>query len=623
MISARFWDEVASRTLFVLLLAVGLFPPHVHPPLLPALALSALLITLGLLGSGRLPSPRAGVAVPLMTACALAVLSAATALEPVSSVRLLAAWFAGGVVFAAARTSAGEREARRTAAAVALLATLLGGLGVYQSLVAFPAVGESPVRVGSAAPESGADAPPRAEGSQAAGSDAAGRKREAEEARVRSGRAVGTVGIPASLASLFLLGVPLAAAAAADSTGPMRMAWSMAAALQMAALVATRSVGAAAALLVAAAICAPLWVERRSALRISLLAAALVAAALAAGPRLTAGGEGSLLRSVGERAANWKAGFSMLASHPLLGVGPDNYGVAFSGHRTWAGNETRHAHNSYLEVASDMGLPILPFAAIALAGLIGAAVRVSRRDGAAADARWRGRALAVGCLAWAAQNVVDFTGYIAASSVPFLAAAGLLVREARAFRDGGTDPPAPPAGIPARALLLAAALLAVFVTIPDAVSGPELEKAVGAASHGDFEEAAAHARRAALWNPFDPEPRVMIARSLMDEALRLEDHSLQSPGSLAEALAEAEEAVRLDPATANRRAVLAMARATVGDVAGAYAAMAAAARLNAFRESYAADRDRLRAILTAESREPSERGGVPAEPAHPPPGGKP
>jgi len=594
MTGLRFWGILISVVVPALVVAAGLLPPHVVPALEGPMALAALMIVVALAGSGRLRSPGPGVALALAASGFLAVLSSCLAMQPWISARTLIAWFAAGIVFTASRAVPGEAEAGRLASSVAVLALILGTLGLYQSLVAFPEAARVEVRAGGEGASAGTT--PRWE-----------RRLEVEEARLRSGRAVGTLGFPAALASLLILGLPLTAARAIGSSGAARASWAAATVLLAAALVATRSIGAAGALGGALILSLPFWrgIDRRY--RIALAASVLAVGAIVVAPRLAATGEGSGLLSLSLRAANWKAGLSMLVSHPFLGVGPGNYGVAFPLHRTWASNETQHAHNAYLEIASDLGVMAIPFLVLGAFALIGW-IRIPEAAGERGGRLLVHRALALSSLAWAAQNLFDFTAYLSATAIPFAAVLGLLARSAAAYRErgpGGEAPPAAlqprPAGMATRSILLAAAVLAALMAVGDSLSRIHLDRAVDAAAARDFETGAIEARRASVLNPWDPEARVVLSQSLIDAALHRPDSDPGRPSLLEDALVEAEEGVRLDPFTANRRAALAMARAAVGDAAGAYAALAAASRLNPFKASYGIERDQMLGILEGES----------------------
>jgi hypothetical protein len=562
-----------------MVLGVALLPPHVHTGLLAPLCLAGLLLAISISGARLLSSPRAGTAAAMLAASFLVVMSAANAHQALRSMRLLAIWLVGGVLFVAVRQQREERRAASVVPALAIAASLLAVLGLYQTLVSFPG-----------AAGAGLEAPPGA-------SEDAARFAEAVNIRLRSGRAVGTMGLPALLASILVMGIPLTVALAVAGGGWSRLAWSLLAIVETAGLIATRSVGGAAALLLAVSICAPFWAGPGARRRWGVLAIVVVVVAFVGAPRVAGVGEGSAASSLRERAANWEVALSMLISDPILGVGPDNYGIAFPGHRSWASNETQHAHNTFLEIVSDLGLPAVPFLIAGIVALARWAAAASRsRPGDAARARWRDRALAIACVAWAAQNLVDFGAYVAASMIPFMAVAGLLARQASRLR-AAEDERSPPAGLPTRALLLIVTSLVALAAIPDAVSRRHLDVAVERAAGRDLEGAAGAARLAVTWNPLDPEARTMLALSLVGQAVEIPVGAPGRAGIIEEARAAAEEAVRLDPVTANRRAALARVRIADADLAGGYAAMSTAARLNPFKSRYADDRDELRSHL--------------------------
>ena len=110
--------------------------------------------------------------------------------------------------------------------------------------------------------------------------------------------------------------------------------------------------------------------------------------------------------AVVERLAHWQAAAEMAAAHPWLGVGLGNYAAAYDRYRLarWP-LALGHAHNFYLNLAAETGLPgLLIFVALLLAAAL-QALRVLR------TARGWQRALALGLLAAGAHlaihNVVD------------------------------------------------------------------------------------------------------------------------------------------------------------------------------------------------------------------------
>ena len=110
--------------------------------------------------------------------------------------------------------------------------------------------------------------------------------------------------------------------------------------------------------------------------------------------------------AVVERLAHWQAAAEMAAAHPWLGVGLGNYAAAYERYRLvrWP-LALGHAHNFYLNLAAETGLPgLLIFVALLLA-----AAQQGWRTLRSASG-WQ-RALALGILAagahLAAHSVVD------------------------------------------------------------------------------------------------------------------------------------------------------------------------------------------------------------------------
>ena len=243
MPSGRVWRRITAWTLPVLILAAGLLPPDVHPVLVAPLALCTLLLAIGVLGGGGLASPRVGVAAPLLAFALIVALSMLTSLQLLRSLRQIVLWSICGIVLVSARSLCDLKDARRVASVIALLGAVLASLGLYQSVVAFPAA-EASLATESSPGESAAAGLLDAERPPSTG-PAKQSVPEAVAARLRSGRAIGSFALPALLGSVLILGAPLAAAEAAAAHGAWRVLWAGAALVQLAALVATKSVGAA------------------------------------------------------------------------------------------------------------------------------------------------------------------------------------------------------------------------------------------------------------------------------------------------------------------------------------------------------------------------------------------
>jgi O-antigen ligase len=121
----------------------------------------------------------------------------------------------------------------------------------------------------------------------------------------------------------------------------------------------------------------------------------------------------------------WKDTVRLIGGHPLLGSGLGTFPVAFTRvQSTFLGRFVNHAHNDYLELASDLGIP----AAALFFGSTGALlVRVARKA-ASSEVSFE-RAMALGCLGSIAaillHSLTDFNLYIPANALVFSLILGL------------------------------------------------------------------------------------------------------------------------------------------------------------------------------------------------------
>ena len=125
------------------------------------------------------------------------------------------------------------------------------------------------------------------------------------------------------------------------------------------------------------------------------------------------------------RLSLWIDSARLVAGHPLLGSGLGTFPVAFTTvQTTFLGKFVNHAHNDYLEFASDLGVP----AAILLFGSIAAVfVRLASKI-ASASVSFE-KAAALGCLGAIAaillHSLADFNLYIPANALVFSCILGL------------------------------------------------------------------------------------------------------------------------------------------------------------------------------------------------------
>ena len=133
------------------------------------------------------------------------------------------------------------------------------------------------------------------------------------------------------------------------------------------------------------------------------------------------------------RLSIWRGTWTLIREHPLLGSGLGTFPIAFTQVQdTFLGEFVNHAHNDYLELASDLGLP----AALVLFGsvfyLLGRAVR----NFFCAERSFE-RCVALACvgsvLAILLHSLTDFNLYIPANALLFATILGLslTIRSAR------------------------------------------------------------------------------------------------------------------------------------------------------------------------------------------------
>jgi O-antigen ligase len=130
--------------------------------------------------------------------------------------------------------------------------------------------------------------------------------------------------------------------------------------------------------------------------------------------------------SAGEsRASLWKGTVQLIEGHPLLGSGLGTFPVAFTAvQSTFLGKFVNHAHNDYLEIANDLGIPV---AILLFASIVMLFARLARRM-VSADVRFE-RAVALGCMGSIAaillHSLTDFNLYIPANALLFSLVLGL------------------------------------------------------------------------------------------------------------------------------------------------------------------------------------------------------
>lgn len=250
-------------------------------------------------------------------------------------------------------------------------------------------------------------------------------------------RVFGTFFNPDFLAGYLCLTLPLTLAVALARSGSVRWLTGFGAWLQAAAILLTGSrfgVICAVLSLVATAVWMVFnrsWNRQRAMLFALFCVALLLTAGLMARPltqRVTAQAVQAESHSGGFRIWTWKGTLAMAKAHPLLGTGLGTYELAYP--RYAQVGFTRLAHNSYLQITAEAGVPALILLLGALATLAWAVVR---REGSALAhiADWDARPLRAGLVgaitAGLARNLVDSDWYIFACLLTFWAVVGLML----------------------------------------------------------------------------------------------------------------------------------------------------------------------------------------------------
>ncbi len=198
----------------------------------------------------------------------------------------------------------------------------------------------------------------------------------------------------------------------------------------------------------------------------------------------------------------------MFIDDPLTGQGVGSYRLASPRWASGDVNPTSHAHNELLELLAEGGVLVGVPALLLVGGVLVGAGRILPRR---APATRRHRVAAGAAAVWivlAAHAAVDFDWLFPILAVAFAVTAGVIAAH---------QPPTAPRPAPVTAVAVAALLLVAlgagyvegFRRTEGAVHPPwnataasaRAEQAVDA---GDYDRAAAIARRAARWNPADP-----------------------------------------------------------------------------------------------------------------------
>ena len=511
-----------------LVVVAALLPPETSGVSLAGCAILLALASVLASASGRLPATAGAclVALPALALLARFALTPGAAFEPIV-VAILAV--GGGTAAYAAR---GERLAARLAVVVASSGALVAARACYDAIWGLDEMAAQIRDAAATVPDAAAIA-----------------------GRLSQGRAYAGHATPAAAGIWIAAAMCATAGLAIAAAGRRKLVAVAALVLQAAGLLATRSLTAAGALLVAVLLAGALWRLRRLlAPAAALIAILAIAAALRSGQGLARASDDNPWRL---RAGNVRIGVAMAADHPWLGVGPGGFGEEFPRYRRAGDNESRHAHCLPVEMAAELGwLPGIAVSLLFAAAFLGPIL--SRRGAPPIE-----RGLTVGLAAFAIHNLADFTAYL-----PSLLFLSCTVRGALGAPAGSS--------VPSRALRVGwggAVCACAAIACAAGLSEAAIAEARQAVLEGDGVRAAVAAGRAARLAPWSADAALLHAQTLTSDP-----HG---------ALAEADRAVCWAPCRASARDVRGRLRARLGDVPGAFADFTRAAALHPLRSEYA------------------------------------
>jgi putative inorganic carbon (HCO3(-)) transporter len=132
--------------------------------------------------------------------------------------------------------------------------------------------------------------------------------------------------------------------------------------------------------------------------------------------------------STSDRLHYWEAAVRIIKDHPLTGIGLNTYAKVI---KEYSPRYPNYAHNSYLQVAAELGLPGL---AVVLWVLAGPLIFALRKIRTITDPLWSGilGAMAAGYIALLAESALDTTFYSVQLSMMVWIMMALLVAIPRA-----------------------------------------------------------------------------------------------------------------------------------------------------------------------------------------------
>ncbi len=409
--------------------------------------------------------------------------------------------------------------------------------------------------------------------------------------RAESGRAFGPFLLPADLGIFLAMVLPLTLLWLIQETrrGWKFLAWTVLL-IQILGLAASRSYGGVLSLVSAALMLLPFSrVKKRVRIWTGLLACSLAAGG---GLILMRGGEG--LTPLLLRVKNWAVAIRVFRSHPFFGVGPGNFGDAFTRYLVPGMNETAFAHNSTLQAMAECGLAGLALVLTGTGWLLWKIGTGLRGD----DRGWERLAACLPPVAFLIHNEFDFSAYLPSLLLPFAALCAVAIRPSHlvprpaVMRERGGW---------ARKFAMGLLLIGtVLWGLREARTEALLGRAKRALESERLEQALRDLEKASRLNPMHPDPPALLAEVHLARIS-------SSPAARSEGEAWARRSVALRPCRAFGHYVLSLYRLAGGDLGESWVELSRARELYPGRELYRNQEAKLREMIASSQR---RKGGA-------------
>ncbi|HOM70969.1 MAG TPA: O-antigen ligase family protein [Armatimonadota bacterium] len=331
-----------------------------------------------------------------------------------------------------------------------------------------------------------------------------------------------------------------------------------------------------------------IWTRKISKMQLGRLGIAVlilvVAGILASAPmwmRVQGSGAAQQSYSGGFRVATWKGTINVIRANPLLGTGAGTFDLVFP--KYMVAGYTRNAHNGYLEIAADAGIPALVAASMAFLMLLITGLKRIRSEDEIDDLVLLPNGislLAIGAAAALfgslARNLLDSDLQNAGIGFPFWILAGLLASRAAKDRMISLS-----TGVKVVFSSVFAAIIVVLMLF--AIGQARSDAAVAAIEEGDLSSGVALLYSAISVDPLRADHKLLLGRILAQTAGGDDDLWGEGIGYI-------KEAAELEPTRARNMLALGRAYLLRGDNKEA---------LNAFNKTLELDPHATPAMIAA------------------------